>query len=93
MVDFLRIQVTSFGEPDRTDRHPEDAGGLLVIASRPDVGVGQFGAHNWITPAGLLRALGMDGFGLCQPIRRIRFTQCFRRGHGATLRLCETCKC
>jgi hypothetical protein len=38
MVDFLRIQVTSFGEPDRTDRHPEDASGLLVIASSPDDG-------------------------------------------------------
>ena len=41
MVDFWRIQVTSFGQPGRTDRHPEDASGLLVIASRPDVGVGQ----------------------------------------------------
>ena len=47
---------------------PEDAGGLLVIASRPDVGVGEFGALDWITPAGLLRALGMDGFGLDQAI-------------------------
>ena len=60
MVDFLRIQVTSFGEPDRTDRHPEDASGLLVIASRLDVGVGQPAAHDWTIPAGLLRALGMD---------------------------------
>ena len=54
MVRCWRIQVPSFGQPGRTDRHPEDAGGLLVIASCPDVGVGQFGAHDWITPAGLL---------------------------------------
>ena len=39
MVDFLRIQVTSFSDPHRTDRDPEDASGLLVIASRLDVGV------------------------------------------------------
>ena len=58
MVDFWRIQVTSFGQPGRTDCHPEDASGLLVIASCPEVGVGQSGAHDWITPAGLLRALG-----------------------------------
>ena len=86
MVDFWRIQVTSFGQPGRTDGHPEDASGLLVVASRPDVGAGQSGAHDWMTPAGLLCALGMDRFGLCQPIRRIRFTQCLRgraRPHSA----------
>ena len=38
MVDFWRIQVTSFGQPGRTDCHPEDASGLLVIASSPDDG-------------------------------------------------------
>jgi hypothetical protein len=41
MVDFWRIQVTSFGQPGRTDRHPEDAGSLLVVASCPDEGVGR----------------------------------------------------
>jgi hypothetical protein len=40
MVDFWRIQVTSFGQPGRTEGHPEDASGLLVIASRPDVAFG-----------------------------------------------------
>ena len=40
MVDVWRIQVPSFGQPGRTDRHPEDARGLLVIASRSDVGIG-----------------------------------------------------
>jgi hypothetical protein len=39
MVDLWRIQVPSFGQPGRTDCHPEDAGGVLVIASRPDAGV------------------------------------------------------
>jgi hypothetical protein len=71
MVDSWRIQVASFGQPGRTDRHPEDASGLLVIASRPDVGVGQLGAHDWITPAGLLRALGMDGFGPLKAAKKV----------------------
>src|SRR4029079_3358558 len=55
-----RIQVPSFGQPGRTDRHPEDAGGPLVITSGSGVGVGQLGEHECIAPAGLLRALGMD---------------------------------
>jgi hypothetical protein len=54
MVDFWRIQVPSFGQPGQTDRHAEDASGLLVIASCPDLGIGEFGAHDWITPAGCL---------------------------------------
>ena len=31
MVDFWRIQVTSFDQPGRTDRHPEEASDLFVI--------------------------------------------------------------
>ena len=38
-VDFWRIQVASFGQPrQQPTRHPEDASGLLVIASSPDDG-------------------------------------------------------
>ena len=73
MARSWQIQMPSFGQPGRTDRHPENAGGLLVIASRSDVGVGQLGQHDWIAPAGLLRALSMDGFGLDQAMKRPRF--------------------
>ena len=83
MVPFRRSQVPSFGQPGRTDRHPEDARGLIVIASGTDVRIGQLGQHDGIAPPCLLSALGMDGFGLCQPIRRIRFTQGFGLRVGA----------
>jgi hypothetical protein len=80
MVRCCRIEVPSFGQAGRTDRHPEDARGLLVIASGSDVGVRQLGQHDWIAPAGLLRALGMDGFGLDQAMRCPRLAHRFR-GH------------
>ena len=79
MVDFWRIQVPSFGQPGRTDRHAEDASGLLVIASRPDVGVGQFGAHDWITPTGRLCERFQAG-------DRVRVKNDFVAGVGNSLR-------
>ena len=79
MIGCCRTQVPSLRQPGRTNGHPEDAGGLLVIASRSDVSVGQFGAHDWIAPAGLLGALGVNGFGFDQASGRHRFAQCFRR--------------
>ena len=78
MVRSWRIQVPSFGQPGRTDRHPEDAGSLLVVASSPSVRVGQFGAHDEIAPADLLRSLGVDGFGLDQAMGRFRLAQNLR---------------
>jgi hypothetical protein len=78
-----RIQVPSFGQPGRTDRHPEDAGGPLVITSGSGVGVGQLGEHECIAPAGLLRALGMDGFGLDEATACPRLTHILGNRVGA----------
>ena len=83
MARCWRIQVPSFGQPGRTDRHPKDAGGLLVIATCSEVGVRQLGEHDWITPAGLLRALGMDGFGLGQTMACPGLAHPFRHRVGA----------
>ena len=58
MVPFRRIQVPSFGQPGRTDRHPEDARGLLVIASGTDVRIGQLGEHDWKEQDGLTSQIG-----------------------------------
>ena len=82
MVRFLAHPGAVFWPAGPTDRHAEDASGLLVIASRPKVGVGQFGAHDWITPVGLLRALGVDGLGLDQAMGCPCLTHSFRRGVG-----------
>jgi hypothetical protein len=75
MVDFWRMQVPSFGQPGRTDRHAEDASGLLVIASR----LGEFGAHDWITPAGRLCKRFQAG-------DRVRVKNDFVAGVGNSLR-------
>jgi hypothetical protein len=78
MVPFQRIQVPSFGQPGRTDRHPEDARGLIVIASGTDVRIGQLGQHDGIAPPCLPSALGMDGFGLDEAMPCPRLAHSFR---------------
>ena len=45
MVRCWRIQISLLGQSGRTDGHAEDVGGILVVAPRPDVGIGQLGAH------------------------------------------------
>ena len=76
MIGCRCTQMSPFRQPGRTKAHPENAGGLFVIASGPSVRVGQFGAHHGIAPADLLRSLGVDGFGLDQAIRRVRTAGC-----------------
>ena len=88
MVHCWRIQVPSFGQPGRTDRHPEDASGILIIASRPDVGVGQFGAHHGVAPSEPVRSLGVDELGRDQTVRCFLFTKVSALAY-ARIKLCR----
>ena len=79
MVSCWRIQISLLGQSGRTDGHAEDVGGILVVAPRPDVGIGQLGAHEgrhdqleaasrWVMAGGQL----LDFCANCRPRGRVR---------------------